>query len=225
VFTFIPDSAYGAMLPVMSQSSRNSSAELPDLLPRGCRYLFMIGLPIAGGICVLADRLVLLLFGPAYLAAVPALRLLVWMVPLSFLDSALITAIFAVDQERRASLWLCWAALFNLLINLLAIPRFGHVGAAAAILATEGLIVWLQARLLRQRLPHFRLLGQMVKPLAAAIVMVTFTWVSRGAGLVYTVLGAAAVYLGSLIVLRAMGPEEWAILRGVIRPSAFDERA
>jgi O-antigen/teichoic acid export membrane protein len=225
VFAFIPTAFFGAMLPAMSQSSRTSPTELLRTLTRGCKYQLLIALPLAGGVCVLAEPVVGLLFGSAYGASVPALRLLIWAIPFSFLNSTLRAALASVDRERRAGSLLVFGVLFNILANLLLIPRFGHVGVAGAVVLTEALILFLELTLLKQALPGFRLGGEAAKPLAATGVMAAFAWMSRGAGLAFTILGSAVVYVGCLLATRAIGQEEWALLNGLRRVKAANERA
>jgi len=222
-FDFIPTAFFDATLPAMSRFSRESRTDLDTTLTRGCKYLVILALPIVGGICVLADRVVVLLFGSAYGAAVPALRLLMVAMPVMFVNSALSSAAVAVNLERPATAYRGVGLLFNIVTNLLAIPRFGHVGAAATTLATEVLVLLLQLRRLRAVLPGLNLFGQMVKPFGVAAAMMVFTWLSRGAWLMYTILGSAAVYVGVLLATRTVGHKEWAVVKRLVRINPLEE--
>lgn len=224
-FDFIPTAFFEATLPAMSRFSRESRADLNSTLTRGCKYLVILALPIMGGICVLADRVVVLLFGSAYEAAAPALRLLMVAMPVMFMNSALSSASVAVNLERQATAYRGIGLLFNVVTNLLAIPRFGHVGAAATTLATEVLVLLLQVRRLRTVLPELNLFGQMVKPLGVAAAMMVFTWLSRGAWLMYTIIGSAAVYVGVLLATQTVGQEEWAVVKQLVRINPLEESA
>lgn len=217
VVAFIPSGFFGAMLPAMSRFSRDSRADLLEALSRSCKYLLFIGLPIAAGACGLAEPLVLLLFGSAYQPAVPALRILSWSIPFTFLSWAMMATIMAVNQERRGSAYLLAGVLFSGVGNLLAVPFFGSRGAALTTVLAAALIFLVQWLLLRQSLPAARPLGHLAKPLWATLAMASFIWAARGLKLPYVVLGSAAVYLTALVALRAVGPSEWALINGIAR--------
>jgi len=223
MFTFVPFGFFSGMLPELSRTSRSSYAEVSDTLRRGCKYLVLIALPIAGGICLTADRLIPLVFGQAYEVAIPALQILIWVLPFSFVNSTLRAGIASVDQERRAGALLVYGVLFSVAANLVAIPRFGHVGVAATTLLTEGLIFLLQMRLLRGILPDLHLWGQTVKPLGAVGAMMAVSWLSRSSPLVYTIVGSAVVYLGVLVATRTLGHQEWTVLRQLFGAKPLEE--
>jgi PST family polysaccharide transporter len=217
VVVFIPSGFFGAMLPAMSRFSRDSRADLLEALARSCKYLLLIGLPIAGGTCMLADRLVPLLFGSAYQATVPVLRVLSWSIPLTFVNWALVATVMSVNRERRGSAYLLAGVLFAGLGNLIAIPLFGCLGASVTTLLAEALTFMVQLLLLRQSLPEARPLWHLAKPLWATLAMAGFVWAARGLELPYTVLGSAAIYLTALVALRAVGPDEWTLVNGIVR--------
>jgi len=219
-FTFIPMSMREASLPAMAKSSKETPAELLASLTQSCKALWMIALPIAGGMFVLADRLVPLLFGSSYQEAIPAVRVLVCSIPFTFLNGVLWAALVGMGRERQVAAYFGLSALINVLTNLIAIPRFGHVGAAATTVLSYAVVFFLQVRKLGSALPRFSLVGQMFKPLGATASMMCFAWLSRASALLYTVLGSAAVYLGCLIASRAVGRKEWEFVNSVMRGRA-----
>jgi len=70
------------------------------------------------------------------------------MVPFRFVNNASGNALSALDQQPARTRGVFYAALFNLVANLVAIPRFGATGAAATTLLTDMLLtVYLARRL------------------------------------------------------------------------------
>ncbi len=125
------------------------AAVLAVVFPALCRARDMgplgrvaAGLAGAGGLAAaaawaLAPWMVGTFYGPAYVEAVPAFRVLLLSVPFFFLNYALTHQLIGWDGER-AYAWLCGAALMaNLAGNALLVPRLGINGAAWATLATE----------------------------------------------------------------------------------------
>lgn len=214
--SFIPSSVSGATMPAMSKFSRDSGRDLLETLTKSCKYLMMIALPIAAGVCVTADRLISVLYGSAYQEAVPALRIVIWTILFSFMNSALSSVLLANDHEKQMGWALAAGAVFNLLSNFLAIPLWGHVGAATTTVLSEALVLSIQLNLLRKVLPEARPLAQGIKPMAAALTMMVFAWFGRGMELVYTVAGCAVIYVGSLIAFKALNRDEWSLLAAAI---------
>ena len=84
-----------------------------------------------------AKPIVSILYGEAYLDAVPALQIVVWYTAFSYLGSA--RNIWILAENKQNYLWMInlSGALMNVLLNFLSIPKWGIVGAAAASLITQ----------------------------------------------------------------------------------------
>lgn len=224
LFTFIQSGFFSAFLPAAAKISRTSKEDLVSKFQLSIKYLSIISLPIAGGICVLADPLVKLVYGPSYAGAVPALRLIIWSMVFVFLNSATTAAIVAVDEEKKGSVALLLGALLSGLSNLIVIPLFGHAGAAATTVLAEGFVYGFQARLLRKHLPQINVWIQALKPFLATVVMMIIVWLGRGLNLILIIPVAAAVYLIGLVILREVGLVEWTVFREMMRRKSSDAK-
>lgn len=110
-----------------------------DLRPllRVSAGLGALALLLASGIYGLAPWVISVFYGDAYLAAVPAFRVLLAAVPLLFVNYALTHQLIGWDAQRLYA-WLCGGALIvNVSLNAVLIPRSGIAGAAWATLFTE----------------------------------------------------------------------------------------
>ncbi len=220
VLTFVPNSFCAAMLPVISSASKDQRGEVVVSITRSCKYLLLIGLPIAGAVCSMADPIIRLLYGPNYQGAVPALQILVWAVPFSFLNGAMIVAVAAVGREKTGSVCLIFGALFSSLSNLLVIPLFGHLGAASTTVTAETCIFFLQLRVLKQELPMLRLWPAMRGIIAASAGMSVFAWLIRKAPLAVAAPMTVVTYACLLVAVRALEPEDWQMLTGLLKRRA-----
>ncbi|MFQ5961911.1 MAG: oligosaccharide flippase family protein, partial [Candidatus Methylomirabilales bacterium] len=100
------------------------------------KYALAIGLPLGLAISLLADGIVVVLFGPQFADAGSSLRLLGWVIPLSCLYSPLAHAMLAMQEERT---WLILQAIATGAViggSLLLVPALGHLGAAGALLGS-----------------------------------------------------------------------------------------
>lgn len=216
VFSFIPAGFSGANMPEMARSSRESPAELAQLIAKRCKFLMMISLPIAGGMCVIADWVILLLFGAEYKDSAIVLRIAVWSLVFTFMNGTLLAAIAAVNQEKKGSHQLFVGLLFSALSNLAVIPLFGPAGAACTTVMARTLIFSMEVRLLKKNLPElkFREVGKLSLITGLMVAAGTF---ARPLGLVPTVLISAGVYAGLLVITGTTTREEWKFFMKLFR--------
>jgi len=107
-----------------------------------------------------------ILFGHPFLAAAPLLLLLAWAIPLDFMTSWLSNAYIAWGMERRVLLCTAVAAGSNVLLNLIGIPRYGAMAAAAntlvsyfIFLACLAWVGWTSPELVREAQPQPELMA------------------------------------------------------------------
>jgi O-antigen/teichoic acid export membrane protein len=182
---------------------------------RSLTYLFLLSLPIAVGCWAAADQVVPALFGSAYQPSVMALRILIWVVPFMFASEFLGYVVVIQGQERRVARAVLVSTTLNVAVNFILVPRWGLIGAAVMTLITEAVLVsqyvWLLRSLLRQFVWRRVLLG----PLLAAGGMGLVVLLLRDAPLVATCLVAGLGYVGMLVALRLIGPDELRFLRSL----------
>lgn len=169
------------------------------------RMLLAFSLPVAVGGAVVATPLVQLLFGAGFEGSVVPLLWLLATVPVRFLNNGLGMSLTALDMQRERSRIDGLGAGVNVLVNLVAIPYAGAVGAAATTLLTDSVILLSLMLSAGKASRGFSLVGVTVRTLAASLVM---------AGAVLAVPGlpvAARVAIGAVVYLPA------ALLTGAIR--------
>ena len=148
-----------ALLPalVLSQLFPAQFARCPregqrDLTNRWVRRSVAVLLPFTLATVFLGRPLLQLLFGAPFAGASTALLLLGVAAPLTAAAFVLTTALATVDP--RAYMGVAAVALaVNVGGNLLLLPSFGAWGAAAMTVIAQGLLVSVQWRLVRRRLP------------------------------------------------------------------------
>jgi O-antigen/teichoic acid export membrane protein len=93
------------------------------------------------GLCLLADRLVITIYGQSFAPTMVCMRILSWSVVLKFLHATLSMTLTSSNQQGLRVGIVASAALGNLLLNLLLIPRAGPAGASMATVLTDSWIL------------------------------------------------------------------------------------
>jgi O-antigen/teichoic acid export membrane protein len=127
--------------PAMSRLTKNESAKFHELSQISVQGLLLICLPVTLIIFFLAPQFMLFFYGDSdYLTATAALKILVFTLPFNGLTSVFATMLAANNRQIITTRNTAICAGFNILLNMLLIPSYSFIGAAAATLATEGLL-------------------------------------------------------------------------------------
>jgi O-antigen/teichoic acid export membrane protein len=137
-FNVIPSYFTLAIFPLMSRYAKDSHESLVRAYQLAIRLLVMVALPIAILVTVLATPLIRILGGAAFLPdSALALTLLIWSIPVGFVNSVTQYVLIAVGQQRFLTRAFLIGVTFNVVANLIMIPRFGFAGAAVATILSE----------------------------------------------------------------------------------------
>jgi len=137
VLLFIPQSLIAAIYPIMSRFSNGYRYSLQLAFINSFRYLTMLGIPIGVGTTVLAHRLILNIFGEAYVNSILLLQILVWSSVFIFMTQPFGNLLNCLNKQVIVTKITGACACFNILLNLILIPKFSAVGASIATVLTE----------------------------------------------------------------------------------------
>ena len=208
---WIPQSAMGVVFPALSMLGASDRRRLAFAYDKSFKMLAIFGLPLAVGLGVLAPSIVH--FTRGFEQSIPALQILAPSVVLLFVNNAFIYTLTAINRQLDFTRLALFTLAVNLVLNLILIPIYGYLGAAAASTITEAALFaggwWL---LRRQRLP-LSVIGSVGRVIASALIMGAAVYLIRSWPLALVIIGGAVVYLVALIGLRALNAEEWEIIR------------
>lgn len=133
VFHAIIDSARTVVL--------EAKEHTPELYERKVVQLYSIitALALTQSVCItiLAKPIVYLLYGKAYLAAVPILQLAVWYDTFGYYNSVRNVWILAEEKQKHLTTINIAGALANVALNACLIPVWGGIGAAIASIVSQ----------------------------------------------------------------------------------------
>ncbi|RLC77759.1 MAG: hypothetical protein DRJ03_16290 [Chloroflexi bacterium] len=217
IFTF-------AVFPLMSRQAAQDRAGLRQSYRLSVKLLTMIALPAAVLVALLATPLVGLLSGERFLPhGAVALRILIWSIIFGWLNSLTNYVLIALDRQRHVLLASGARVAFAVAANLLFVGRFSYVASAWIIVGGELLLVLLFAADLRRHLGPLGWGRALGRPLLAGVAMSATAWALASFSLPLALLISLVVYPAGLILLRALTPEEWALLSPLL-PARLAER-
>ena len=99
--------------------------------------VFYVSCSVSIGFLILGKWIVGILYGNAYLPAVPVLKTVTWYIAFSYLGVARNAWIVSEGKQKYLKYMYGCAAIMNVIVNAILIPQFGAVGAALASLITN----------------------------------------------------------------------------------------
>jgi O-antigen/teichoic acid export membrane protein len=184
------------------------------VMGRGIRLLLLLSTPMAVGGLLLAEPIVLLLFGPDYAAATPVLAVVMPAVVLRYLGFLLSNALSAFNLQPLRTWSAMGAAVINVLANLVVVPRWGAVGAAWTTVGTEVLLVVAMGIMLRPAVGHTGVLPYLLRLTPPLLLLTAWCWWLASAPLWFLVPGGMLAFGGSAWITGALrGRDVLAVLR------------
>lgn len=140
-FTFIPGAFAMSFFPAMSRFFVTSKEKLARTFENAMIYLILVSLPIMAGSYVLADRIILKLYGPAFEASIAAFQIIIFGLVFVFLNYPVGNLLNACNRQTLNTINMGIATVVNIVLNIILIPRFTYLGASIASLTSAILLV------------------------------------------------------------------------------------
>lgn len=209
-----------ALFPVMARYAHSARDSLQRAYRLSVRLLFLVSLPLAVGTTMIAPELILLLAGHSYLPqSATALQILIWYMPLGFVNSVTQYVLIALDEQHYLTRAFIIGVGFNLVANLAAIPAFGFQGAAAVTVLSELALLIPFMHRVHRHLDPLPWLDLIWRPAVAAAAMGMVLHILRGTSLPWPVFVpvGGTVYLLALAALGTARAPDMGIVLGLVR--------
>jgi O-antigen/teichoic acid export membrane protein len=204
-----------AMFPYMSRLYGASSLAFRRLGEESVKHMLALALPGIVIVSIFADRVIGTLYGEAYAAAVPVLRIVIWVFIFNFLNPFISHILFARGDQRTSLNVGAITAVVSIGLSFALIPKWGGLGAAFALLVSTTLACGLFCASAFKPDPS-RVLMMFGKAGIAAASLAVFLAISRHAHPAALAIGALGVYCGVLFTLRVSSVREFgAFVRGL----------
>jgi O-antigen/teichoic acid export membrane protein len=206
-----------ALFPIISREIEKAMDSARRMYTMSLKLMLLLALPIAAYTTFLAYFLVRLLAGQQYLPnGAIALQIVIWSIPFGWLNSVTNYVLIALGLERIQPRAFAIAVGFNIVANILLIPRYSFVAASVTTILSEVVLLAVFAFYLKQRMHGVKWLSLMWRPWVVTVVMVGTMWLGSQIHLVVALVVGALVYPAGLLLLRVVGDEERKVLAAIL---------
>ncbi|MFW5940749.1 MAG: oligosaccharide flippase family protein [Chloroflexota bacterium] len=213
----IPSFFTFALFPVISRQIANDLESARRTFRMSIKLMTLIALPIAAVTTLLGPLLIGILGGPEFLPEGGlALQLVIWSIPVGWINSVTNYVLIALGQERVQVRAFMVAVAVNVVANLLFLPQFSFRAAAVTTIVSEIVLLAIFNIYLRQSMPAVGWQRLLWRPLAITAFMGAAMWAGAQVHLAAGLAAGALVYPLGLWLLRVFGEEERQILQSLL---------
>jgi len=220
VLLALPSMYFLSIFPVTSRFYKSSEESLKFAHERTLKYMTIIAIPLGVGTTLLADKIILVIFGIEYIPAIIALQILIWSLVFIFISVNSTNLLYSINKQRFVMKVTAVCAVANIALNLFLIPRYSYVGASIATVATECIafcliFYWISRS--EYKLSSRSLLRTTSKVIIASLIMGMFIKYFTHTSLLALVPLSVILYFGIFYALRGLDKADILIFRSLIR--------
>lgn len=210
-------SIYSSVIfPVMTKLFKDEKDLLHFSFVKSIKYLSLVTIPIAVFTSLYGYDLIGI-YGAEFIEAGGVLKVLIWTVCFLFVNGACSLILNASHEEYSVTKIYSIAAVFNVVLNLILIPKYSVYGASVATVLSEILILILELYMIKKigQLPDRHLVYDIVKICVASVVLGIVLYVFNF-NLWVAMAVSIVVYFATIILLKTFDQEDISILKQII---------
>lgn len=203
----LPTIFMSSVFPIMTRSLAESRDRAQQVFRKAFDFSALAAFPVAFGVTMVATPLMVAIAGADFDLSGPALQWLIWAAGLSFFGAVFNYTMIAASAQRAMTVPYLIATLFNIVANLIFIPRYSYMGASVITVITELLVaVWIGVVTYKTTglTPSWLVTG---KAALAGAVMALVIYLVGSPNLLINVGLGAVVYGAMVIITKAVSKD------------------
>ncbi len=205
---FFPAMFVGLVMPIMSRYIFSERKKFLQVADKTFKIFLIVTIPLIVGTLFLAEDIIKLIGGADFTESVPVLKILSFAMAFIFFGNFFTNIIIAGNLQKKLVKILAFCAVFNIALNLIVIPRFSYVGAAATSTLTEFLVAVLSGIAGRKLLGYSPSFQKVLPILFSGAAMAATLLLFSGLNFFLRALVGASVYFALLWAFRVVNAGE-----------------
>ncbi len=208
---FVATAFSATLYPAFSKYFIESKEFLAKNFTKSIYYLMILSLPMTTGVIMIADKIIPPVFGEQYTASILPLQVLIVSLIFIFLCFPLGAMLNACNKQTRNTVNLGIIALFNIILNIILIPKFSYMGAAIASLSSYILLFVLDIVLIEKIISYDKkfLIFSFLKNLFSCIIMAIVMYLIKDKiNFIIVIPVAIIIYFAVLFAIKGFVKED-----------------
>lgn len=215
VILFVASYFASSLKPVLAQNISDKKEYLAKVIEKSFIVLLVIALPISLFTILFAKDIILFISNEEFVAGARALMIISLALPLMFLD-ILMAEILIANDERKAMIIISSSALaLNLLLNFILIPRYSFLGAAAATVISELVLLIIYLKYTKRILPY-KLDNNTLFKILLSLILVVIVYIATRRVPIHFLLHMTLLGLTYTLLLNFLSVAEFKSLKKIL---------
>jgi O-antigen/teichoic acid export membrane protein len=185
----------GIIFPILTATwLQKNYGRFKDIFQKTFDTLVIVTIPMIIGTLFVANKLIILIAGPQFLASGPVLKIIIVATGIIFINSLFGYTIVSLDKQKQ----MVWAYVFVAVVSLagyiLTIPKYGYYGAAIFTVISEALILTFNAIVVIKTVKFWPKLVIFSKTILASFFMAIPLYFLANISVILQILIAIAIY-------------------------------
>jgi O-antigen/teichoic acid export membrane protein len=139
--TFFPAMIMGLIFPLMSKNIFFNKKIFSNISDKTYKIFWVIVIPLVIGTIFFAEEIIFIIGGADFSDSVLVLRILIFALAFIFFGNFFNAILISANKQKKLMQILFFAAIFNVLGNLIFIPKYSYLAAGVISVLTEMLVV------------------------------------------------------------------------------------
>lgn len=205
---FFPAMLAGLILPLLSRFIFTERRQFEEIADKTFKVFFIIIVPIVAGTFFLAPDIIRFVSGGNFQESVLVLRILIFALGCIFFGHFFTMLLVVGNAQRKLMQMLLFVAVFNIGLNILLIREYSYIGAAAASVATELMVVISTGFLVRKHISYIPSFKYIWRILLSGILMGIILFLLEPFSFFLAGIAGVGVYAFGLWLTRAVAVDE-----------------
>jgi O-antigen/teichoic acid export membrane protein len=215
MLSIIPVALKVSILPLMSVYFRASPQSLTRVYRSSFKYLLFLIIPLAVWCGIFSGKIIALIYGAKFASSAQALPILVWAEVFVFVGVVNNAILIAINKQILDPVFTGFSAAVNIALNLVLIPKYGFVGAAASSLISYAVGPVMGYFIKTTRPYSSAMLYYSLRPLCASLVMFLCVYPLRELFWISMAV-SPVIYLLVMYFIKGVDKEDGRILKSII---------
>jgi len=213
---FIPSMYTFAIYPILSRDYEKQKKKVAFIYERSFKYLYILGLPISVGLYIIAQNIIFFIYGQDYSSSIIALKILAGFLLFKFVGFLTGILLSSINKQKFRMYGQGIAALSNLVLNFVLIPRYSFVGAGIATLASEIILFAITFFFVSKHFHIFNVFKILYKPLISAAIM-ALVIIFLDINIFLLIIIGGIIYFIVLYLLKAFDERDYQLMGSLAR--------
>lgn len=215
---FLPNILTTAVFPALSRTVAESMEAASRLLRKSFNILLLVGIPVGFGTSVIANQVVLLIYGPSFAQSGPILHIMGFVLIITWLATLLGQFVVAADRTNMWTLLVFISTALTVPLDLVLMPwaeqRYQNaaIGGALSFAVTELAMTCIGILILPRGTFTWENVSVAARTAIAGAVMALACWLVSDQFVLVPILVGGVVYVPMVLLLRILPKEDMALL-------------